>query len=146
MLCVWWNYEGMLHIADLYFKQLQQLHEVLWARYPSLVNRQRVLLLHDNAPAHTSRKTQNKIEELGDIEILPHPPYSPDLAPSDYYLFRSLAHFLLGRQFINVDDVEVACLRLKAKRMAHRCADSSFITLPGVHRQVSPVNINHSFF
>lgn len=58
---------------------------------------------------HTSQKTQNKIEELGDIEILSHPPYSPDLAPSDYHLFRSLAHFLLGRQFNNVDDVEVAC-------------------------------------
>ena len=28
-----------------------------------------------------------------------HPPYSPDLAPSNYYLFRSLQNFLNGKSF-----------------------------------------------
>ena len=32
-------------------------------------------------------------------EVLPLPPYSPDIAPSDYYLFRSMAHGLADQQF-----------------------------------------------
>ena len=45
-----------------------------------------VLLLHDNAPVHKSRAAQAAIPECK-FEQLNHPPYSPDLAPSDYYLF-----------------------------------------------------------
>jgi transposase len=37
-------------------------------------------------------------EEFG-WEILEHPPYSPDLAPSDYHLFRSMEHWLRGKKF-----------------------------------------------
>jgi hypothetical protein len=44
--------------------------------------------------------TKAAIQEL-DWEILPHPPYSPDLAPSDYHLFRSLSRNLCGVSFNN---------------------------------------------
>jgi hypothetical protein len=44
--------------------------------------------------------TKAAIQEL-DWEILPHPPYSPDLAPSDYHLFRSLSNNLRGVSFNN---------------------------------------------
>ena len=40
-----------------------------------------ILLHHDNAPSHSSRIVLDTIKEL-DIEILPHPPYRPDLAIS----------------------------------------------------------------
>ena len=43
------------------------------------------------------------------VEILPHPAYSPDLAPSDYGLFRSMEHFLRGRRFESFEEVEEAC-------------------------------------
>ncbi|GFY30962.1 uncharacterized protein TNCV_1629351 [Trichonephila clavipes] len=61
----------------------------------SIANKQRgilsngVLLLHDNARPHTSRKTRELIESFG-WEVLDHAPYSPDLAPSDFNLFRYL--------------------------------------------------------
>ena len=45
--------------------------------------------MHDNAPAYKSRVAQATIRECK-FEQLNHPPYSPDLAPSDYYLFRNL--------------------------------------------------------
>ncbi|UYV84793.1 hypothetical protein LAZ67_X003524 [Cordylochernes scorpioides] len=45
-----------------------------------------VLFLHDNARPHTSCKTVSTIIKLG-FEVLEHPAYSPDLAPSDYFLF-----------------------------------------------------------
>ncbi|WP_370716210.1 hypothetical protein [Sphingomonas sp. IW22] len=116
MLCVWWNFEGPIHWelvpdgraidATLYAEQLKRVHDVMSKRYPALVNRGRVLLQHDNAPAHTSRKVQQKLQELSGFEVLPHPAYSPDLAPSDFHLFRSLAHFLQGRCFTSEEGLK----------------------------------------
>jgi len=40
-----------------------------------------MLLLRDNAPAHTSGVATSTVAECG-YEMLPHPLYSPDLAPS----------------------------------------------------------------
>ena len=48
-----------------------------------------VLFLHYNAPAHQALATQKKLSYLG-FQCLDHPPYSPDLAPSDYHLFPGL--------------------------------------------------------
>ena len=48
-----------------------------------------VLILHENAPAHRAFATQKKLAYLG-FQYLDHPPYSPDLAPSDYHLFPGL--------------------------------------------------------
>ena len=45
-----------------------------------------VLLHQDNAPAHTSAMAMGAIRECG-FELLSPPPYSPDLAPSDYHVF-----------------------------------------------------------
>ncbi len=39
-------------------------------------------------------------------EVLPHAPYSPDLAPSDYHLFRSLQHFLREKKFDDFESVK----------------------------------------
>jgi len=47
------------------------------------------LFLHDNAPAHRALATQKKLAYLG-FQCLDHPPYSPDLAPSDYHQFPGL--------------------------------------------------------
>ena len=54
------------------------------------------LLFHlDNASPRTSLVAMSKINDLR-FELLPHPPYSPDLAPSDYYLFPNLKRWLQG--------------------------------------------------
>ena len=57
-----------------------------------------VLLLQDNSPAHTSQVAMTAATECG-FEILPHPPYSPDMAPSDFYLFPKLKSYLRGTQY-----------------------------------------------
>ncbi|GFR92653.1 histone-lysine N-methyltransferase SETMAR [Elysia marginata] len=57
-----------------------------------------VILQHDNATPHTTRVTQSWLEKYG-WEILPHPPYSPGLAPSDYHLFGPLKRELAGKRF-----------------------------------------------
>jgi len=45
--------------------------------------------LHDNDPAQRALATHKKLPCLG-FQCLDHPPYSPDLAPSDYCLFHGL--------------------------------------------------------
>jgi len=39
-------------------------------------------------------------------EVLPHPPYSLDVAPSDYHLFRSMAHGLADQHFRSYEEVK----------------------------------------
>ena len=55
--------------------------------------KKKVLFYQDNASCHKSMKTMVKLNELR-FELLPHPPYSPDLAPSDYWLFADLKKML----------------------------------------------------
>lgn len=115
MLSVWWNFEGVVHwelVPDgkavngsLYAEQLERMHGALQERYPRMIRQNRILLQQDNATPHTSRIAKQKLDELEGIEVLPHPPYSPGLAPSDYHLFRSMAHFLRGRRFNNLNEV-----------------------------------------
>ena len=66
----------------------------------------RFLLHHDNAPSHSAAITQSTLADLG-IETLSHPPYSPDLAPCDFYLFPTIKAQLRGRKFDDVDDLPV---------------------------------------
>jgi histone-lysine N-methyltransferase SETMAR len=59
------------------------------------------------ARPHTASKTQDLIKTSG-WEQIHHPPYSPDLAPSDFYVFLHLKKFLGGRRFLEGDDVKEA--------------------------------------
>jgi hypothetical protein len=63
-----------------------------------------VLLLHDNARQYTAQVTVNLLE--WGWEILQHPPYSPDLAPSDFHLFPNMKKHLHAKQFKSHDDVK----------------------------------------
>jgi hypothetical protein len=56
---------------------------------------QGVLLLHDNAPAHTSLVVMAAATDCG-FEIPSQPPFSSDLFPSDIYLFPKLKTKLRG--------------------------------------------------
>ena len=63
------------------------------------------------APAHTSACEPHgataKLVELG-YELLPHPPYHPDLAPRDFFLFSNLKKSLAGQKFESNDKVIAA--------------------------------------
>ena len=56
------------------------------------------VLLHENTRPHTTART-NALIELFNWEIFDHPPYSPDLAPSDYHLFTKMKVWLATRRF-----------------------------------------------
>ena len=57
------------------------------------------------ARPHVAKLTLQKLQELG-YETLPHPPYSPDISPTDYHLFLSLDNFLRNKTVNNREDVQ----------------------------------------
>ena len=95
---IFWDQDSILHIdyvpkvqtsnAEYYSSLLVQMKDILKEKRRGKVTKG-VLFLHDNAPAHRALATQKKLAYLG-FQCLDHPPYSPDLAPSDYHLFPGL--------------------------------------------------------
>jgi len=73
--------------ANKYCTQIEEMHKKLTVMCPAMVNRKTPMLLHDNARPHVAQHTLEKLNELK-IETVPHPPYSPDLSPTDYHFFR----------------------------------------------------------
>ena len=67
---------------------------------------EKVLFLHDDARPHVAKITSEKLQQL-DWEVLPHPAYSPDLAPTDFHLFRSLSNYLKKLNFDNSNHLKM---------------------------------------
>lgn len=119
-LCVvFWDHKGLLVIdtlsknqtmtAERYCQSLDKLKDALLAkrRRDAVRGLNNFHLLQDNARPHTAAITQSKLAEL-QIKLLPHPPYSPDLAPSDFYLFSPLKSSFKGRDFQNSEEMNIA--------------------------------------
>jgi histone-lysine N-methyltransferase SETMAR len=78
--------------------------------------------LHDNAPAQWAPATQKKLAYLG-FQCLDHPPYSLDMAPSDYHLFPGLKKQLKGRHFSSDTEVTAAAELQKVQQQAKKCIE-----------------------
>ncbi|GFT19568.1 histone-lysine N-methyltransferase SETMAR [Trichonephila clavipes] len=74
-------------------------------KWPELATRREVVFHQDNARSHTFAVTRQNLWELGS-EVLMHPPYSPDLALSDYHLFLALKNFLSDKKLKSREDYE----------------------------------------
>ena len=109
MLCVWWRIKGILYWEILptettvdskkYCVQLEKVDQKSKGKY------EKVYFLHDNERPHASKQTMKKLLDLKWF-VLPHPPYSPDLAPTDYHLFRSLSSYLKDKSFDNEGELK----------------------------------------
>jgi len=116
MATLFWDSEGLLLLefmpdectitGDSYATTMKNLHDTIEEKRRGKLSRG-VLLLHDNAPVHKSWKVEAALRECG-FQELNHPPYSPDLAPSDYFLFRHLTRFLRGKIFSCNEELKVA--------------------------------------
>lgn len=117
MVTVWWSAAGLIHhsflnpgetiTAEKYCQQIDEMHQKFRRMCPRLVNMKGPILLHDNARPHVAQPTLQKLNALG-YETLPHPPYSPDLSPTDYHFFKHLDNFLREKCFKNQDDAKNA--------------------------------------
>jgi len=68
-----------------------------------------VCLLHDNARHHSAHVITALLEKFK-WDILDHPPYSPDLAPSHFHLFLRLKKHLAGKRFDDEDELQEAVM------------------------------------
>jgi histone-lysine N-methyltransferase SETMAR len=90
--------------STLYCEVLLKLRDAIGRKHPGHLARG-VLLHHDNARPHTAQATQERIQEL-QWDLLEHPPYSSDFAPSDFHLFGPLKNHLGGKSFTDDKEVE----------------------------------------
>jgi len=116
LLCIWWDQLGVIYYellqpnetitGERYQHQLMQLSRALKLKRPQYAKRHdKVIFLHDNARPHVAKVVKNTLEAL-QWDVLPHPPYSPDIAPSDYHLFRSMAHGLAEENFTSYEEAK----------------------------------------
>lgn len=117
MLEVFFDCKGIVHYEfipqgrtvnkDMYVDILKRLREAVRQKRPELWGAKNWILHHDNAPAHRSLLVGQYLAKH-QLPVLPQPPYSPDLAPADFYLFPRLKDQLKGRRFESAEEVEAA--------------------------------------
>ena len=105
MATVFWDARGIIHIdylqkgktinVEYYSNSSDRFNDVLKEKRPHLAKK-KVVFHQDNARVHTCVVAMAKFHELR-YELLPHPPYPPDVAPLDYFLFPNLKKWLGGK-------------------------------------------------
>jgi len=125
---VFWDAEGLILAEFLergqtitaarYVQTLHKLRRALRDKRPG----RNIIILHDNARPHAARLTSEAIAKMG-WEVLPHPSYSPDLAPSDYHLFGFVKDQLRGQRYETTEAIQKAvrqCLRMAGTEFYRR--------------------------
>jgi hypothetical protein len=91
--------------SGFYWNVLQRKRETVRRRRPELWQEQTWLPHHDNAPSHTSVPTQQFLAKRKMV-VIPHPPYTLDLAPCDFFLFPKMKLGLKGRRFDTNEEIQ----------------------------------------
>lgn len=107
LMTVFWDCQGIVLLdflphrqtitGEYYSSLLHKLRDAIKTKRRGKLTRG-ILLQHDNAPVHKSRIAQAAVRDCKFDQVI-HPPYSPDLAPSDFYLFPHLKRELRGHHF-----------------------------------------------
>ena len=120
MLIAFFDVDGLVHHEfiptgqtvnkEFYKTVLQCLCDAVRRHCPEKWRSNNWILHHDNAPAHRA-VTTNEFLAKHNIPLLPQPPYSPDLALCDFFLFPQLKNIMKGRQFDYVEDIQANATR-----------------------------------
>lgn len=115
MLIAFFDSKGVVHKefvppgqtvnAAFYVEVLTRLKKRVARIRPEIANTW--VLHHDNAPSHASLLVREFLAKQT-VATLPQPPYSPDLAPPDFFLFPRLKSSLKGHHFGTVENVQAA--------------------------------------
>ena len=140
MASIFWDAKGVLLIdylekgktinSEYYCNLLDQLDKNIREKRPGL-QKKTIIFHQDNARVHTSFLTMVKLNELK-YELFEHPPYSPDLAPSDYYLFRNLKQFLRGKRFSSNEEAIAAVEQYFAELPENHYRDGNYWRIVGI--------------
>ena len=110
---VFWDAQGILvinHIekgrtinSEYHIALLMRLNKEITKKWPQM-KKKKVLFHQDNALCHKTITAMAKLHELH-VKLLLYPPYSPDLALCDYWLFADLKRMLQGKTFGSNEEV-----------------------------------------
>nr|CAH7754411.1 unnamed protein product [Callosobruchus chinensis] len=90
---------------QFYLEVLKRLREKIRKKRADLWRTGDWFFHHDNAPAHTALSVKQFLTKNGMTPIV-HPPYLPDLAPCDFFLFPRLKKDMKGKRFASVEEVK----------------------------------------
>ncbi|KAF6302991.1 hypothetical protein mRhiFer1_008728 [Rhinolophus ferrumequinum] len=113
MMLIFFDIRGVIHYEFVttgqtvkqvhYLEVLKRLREKV--RQPELFANKSWLLHHDIAPAHMALSVREFLASK-QITVLEHSPYSPDLAPSDFFLYLKIKETLKGRHLDDIQDIK----------------------------------------
>jgi len=117
MLAIFFDCQGVIHeeyvpegetINAVYYKGVTErlLNRIRRVR-PGMCESGDWFLLHDNALSHNATIVKQFLAQRKET-VLDHPPYSPDLAPADYFLFPKVKSHLKGSLFDSISDIQKA--------------------------------------
>ncbi|UYV72858.1 hypothetical protein LAZ67_10001012 [Cordylochernes scorpioides] len=97
--------EGQTINQHYYLDVLRRLREAVRQKRPEKWHQKNWLLHHDNARPHTAVTVQLYLAKHG-IALLPQPPYSPELAPNDSFLYPKIEKVLKRRRFDSIPEIK----------------------------------------
>ena len=149
MATVFWDAKGVIMLDFLpkrstitgvyYANLLDQLRTAIREKRWGKLSKG-VLLQQDNARVPTCKVAMDAVERNG-YELIPHPAYSAELAPSDFFLFPNLKKDIRGLHFRSDEEV-VTAVEVSSGLMALEHRWSKCITLEGNYMEKEEVDLN----
>jgi len=106
-IMLWWDQKGLVYYEllkpgdSITGDRLRRYNWFVWTVHCEKNDRNtrhdKIILLHDNARPYVTKVVKKYLETLK-WDVLPHPPYSPDITPSDYWLFQRMQQVLLSQK------------------------------------------------
>ena len=93
-----WQLETLLRLLSFQEDHSTPFQKIFWADNSWFLH-------HDNAPSHTPLVLRDHFGK-NSTHIVPQPPYSPDLAPRDFWLFPKLKRPLRGHRFDTIEEIQ----------------------------------------
>ena len=107
MICMHWLPTGQTVNKEYYVEVLRGFRKRFLGKRPALFKSAQWHFHQDNAPVHNSILVTDYLTKTG-IKTVPHPPYSPDLGPCDFWLFLKLR----GCRYETIDEMKEAVMKV----------------------------------
>ena len=106
-----WVSTGQTVNKEYYVEDLREFRKRFRRKRPALFKSGQWHFHQDNAPVHNSILVTDYLTKMG-IKTVPHPPYSPDLTPCDFWLFLKLKEKLRSCRYETIEEMKVAMTKV----------------------------------
>jgi histone-lysine N-methyltransferase SETMAR len=103
-----------------YVVVLEKLREIVRWKRPEMFANNSCIMHHDNSPADTALAVREFLATK-QTTVFEHPAYSPDLAPSDFFLFHKINEILKGIHFDDIMSNTTDVLKVISQNQSQNC-------------------------